>query len=111
MGYRKIVDYLNENGYRNRDGKVFAVSTIQRILSNSIYIGLKRYKNAVGGMQPFNERLRIISDELFSQAEQIRNKRISNIKEQDKSDIQRTDIYTLAERTKRFHPGIYQIHQ
>lgn len=90
MGYRKIVDYLNDNGYRNRDGKVFVVSTIQRILSNSIYIGLKRYKNAEGGMQPFNEKLRIIPDELFNQAEQIRNNRSSNIKEQDKSDIPRT---------------------
>lgn len=90
MGYRKIADYLNENGYRNRDGKVFVVSTIQRILSNSIYIGLKRYINAAGGMQPFNERLRIISDEIFSQADQIRNTRSSNIKEQDKSAIPRT---------------------
>lgn len=90
MGYRKIVDYLNENGYRNREGNVFVVSTIQRILSNSIYIGLKRYKNAVGGTQPLNEKLRIISDELFNQAEQIRNNRSSNIKEQDKSDIPRT---------------------
>ena len=90
MGYRKIVDYLYDNGYRNRDGKVFVVSTIQRILSNPIYIGLKRYKNAVGGTQPFNEKLRIISDELFYQAEQIRNNRSSSLKEQDKSSIPRT---------------------
>ncbi|RUL51921.1 recombinase family protein [Lysinibacillus antri] len=90
MGYRKIADYLNENGYRNRDGKVFVVTTIQRILSNPIYIGFKRYKTAVGGTQPFNENLRIISDELFSQAEQIRNIRSSNIQEQDKSGIPRT---------------------
>lgn len=89
MGYRKIADYLNENGYRNREGKVFMVSTIQRILSNSIYVGLKKYKNAKGGIQPFNEKLRIIPDELFSQAEQIRNNRSSSIKEQDKFDIPR----------------------
>ena len=90
MGYRKIADYLNEKGFRNRDGKVFVVSTIQRILSNSIYIGLKRYINAAGGTQPFNEKLRIIPNELFSQAEQIRNNRRSTIKEQDKSNIPRT---------------------
>lgn len=90
MGYRKIVDYLYDNGYRTRDGNVFTVSTIQKILSNSIYIGLKRYKAAVGGMQPYNETLRIISDELFSQAQQIRNNRNSKITEQDKSDIPRT---------------------
>ena len=90
MGYRKIADYLNENGFRNRDGKVFVVSTIQRILSNSIYIGLKRYKNAVGGTQPFNEKLKIISDELFHQAEQIRKSRSSKMNEQDKSTIPRS---------------------
>ena len=41
-------------------------------------------------MQPFSEKLRIIPDELFNQAEQIRNKRSSNSKEQDKLDIPRT---------------------
>lgn len=90
MGYRKIADYLNERGYRTREGKVFVVSTIQRILSNPIYIGRKRYKTALGGTQPYNEKLRIISDELFKQAEQIRKSRQKQIKEQDKSGIPRT---------------------
>lgn len=90
LGYRKIADYLNEHGYRNRDGKVFVVSTIQRILSNPIYIGLKRYKTALGGTQPYNEKLRIISDELFYQAQQIRNVRRESNRERDKSGIPRT---------------------
>ena len=90
MGYRKIADYLNENGFRNRDDKVFVLTTIQRILSNPIYIGFKRYKAAVGGTQPFNEKLKIITDELFSQAEQIRTIRSNNIEEQDKTGIPRT---------------------
>lgn len=90
MGYRKIVDHLNEKGYRNRDGKVFGVSTIQRILSNPIYIGMKRYKGfdgEEGATQPYNEKLRIVSDDIFNQAEQIRNARSDKLKEQDKTGI------------------------
>jgi site-specific DNA recombinase len=90
MGYRKIVDYLNSNGYRNRDGKIFGVSTIQRILVNPIYIGKKRYEGfngAEGETQPYNEKLRIIPDDLFNQAEQVRTKRKRKINEQDKSEI------------------------
>lgn len=90
MGYRKIADYLNQHGFRTRDGKGFVVSTIQRILSNPIYIGLKRYKTAAKGTQPYNEKLRIIPDELFYEAEQIRNIRRNSIKKQDKSCIPRT---------------------
>lgn len=90
MGYRKIVDYLNEHGYRNRDGKVLGISTIQRILSNSIYVGKKRYKGfdgKVGDTQPYNEKLRIISDDMFKQSEQIRNTRREKLKAQDKTGI------------------------
>ncbi|QBK25507.1 recombinase family protein [Ureibacillus thermophilus] len=90
MGYRKIADYLNEHGFRTRDGSIFVVSTIQRILSNPIYIGYKRYKSALGGTQPFNEKLKIISDELFYQAERIRKVRHNSIEKQDKSSIPRT---------------------
>ncbi|MGG2109668.1 recombinase family protein [Lysinibacillus pakistanensis] len=92
MGYRKIIEYLHLNGYRTREGKVFGISTIQRILLNPIYIGLKRYQGAdgeEGATQPYNEKLRIISDDLFKQAEQIRLKRSGGIKEQDKSEIPR----------------------
>lgn len=89
MGYRKIVDYINENGFRNKDGKVFGVSTIKRILSNPIYIGLKRYEGADGSTQPYNEKLRLLTDDLFKQAEQIRNTRNNKIKQQDKTAIPR----------------------
>ena len=90
MGYRKIVDYLNNKGYRNRDGNVYGVSTIQRILANPIYIGKKRYKGfsgEEGNTQPYNERLRIIPDEVFKEAEQIRHARSRNLTRQDKEGI------------------------
>ncbi|MGM9957273.1 MAG: recombinase family protein [Peribacillus sp.] len=90
MGYRKIVDYLNNKGYRNRDGNVYGVSTIQRILANPIYIGNKRYKGfngEDGNTQPYNEKLRIIPDEVFKEAERIRSARSSKLNQQDKEGI------------------------
>jgi site-specific DNA recombinase len=90
MGYRKICEYLNSNGYRTRDGIEFGVSTVQRILSNPIFIGLKRYKSfdgKDGDTQPYNEKLRIVSDEIFKKAEDIKNKRKNLLSEQDKSGI------------------------
>lgn len=89
MGYRKIVDFLHVNGYRNRDGEVYGVSTIKRMLDNPIYIGKKRYNSYDGEMteQPYNEGLRIISDETFQQAQEIKVKRREKLKDQEKSGI------------------------
>ena len=84
-GYRKIVDKLNEK-YKARNGKEFGINQIQRILSNTIYIGLKNYNSFDGSMttQPYNEKLRIISDEMFHKAEEIRNKRSKKLKGQER---------------------------
>lgn len=89
MGYRKIVDYLYKEGYRTRDGKVFGISTIQRMLENPIYIGRKKYNSFDGEMteQPYNEKLRIVSDDIFYQAQEIRQKRRSKLNNQDKAGI------------------------
>ena len=89
MGYRKIIDYLNLNGFRTRAGKIFGVSTIQRMLENPIYIGRKRYKSFDGTMteQPINEMLRIISDDTFNQVLEIKRKRKEKLNEQDKLGI------------------------
>lgn len=89
MGYRKIVDYLNTKGYRTRDGKIIGVSTIQRMLDNPIYIGRKRYNCFDGQMteQPFNPKLRIVSDDIFNQAQEIKNKRKEKLNDQDKTGI------------------------
>ncbi|MDF0728919.1 recombinase family protein [Cytobacillus sp. S13-E01] len=89
-GYRKIVDYLNENGYRTRENKHFGVSTIQRILQNPVYIGKKRYKSyrgKDGDTQPYNEKLHIIDTDLFEKAQQIKNMRKNALTEQDKTGI------------------------
>lgn len=89
-GYRKIADYLSENGYKNRKGKAFGISTIQRLLDNTIYVGRKRYKSfegKEGDTQPYNEKLRIVSDEVFRKVQEIKNKRKSSLNEQDKTGI------------------------
>ncbi len=89
MGYRKIVDYLYKEGFRNRVGEVYGVSTIQRMLDNPIYIGRKKYHSFDGQMtqQPYNENLRIVSDDTFYQAQEIREKRRRKLHNQDKSGI------------------------
>ena len=89
MGYRKIVDYLYMNGYRNQKGKGYGISTIQRILQNPLYIGRKRYKSFDGEMteQPYDEALRIISDDIFYQAQEIRKQKREKLKDQDKQGI------------------------
>lgn len=90
MGYRKIADYLHNKGYRNRAGKVLGVSTIQRILANPIYIGKKRYKgfqDEEGNTQPYNEKLHIILEDVYKEAEKIRNARSNKLQQQDKRGI------------------------
>lgn len=89
-GYRKIVDYLNSNGYRSRDNVLFGVSTIQRILENPIYIGKKRYKSfrgKDGDTQPYKEELHIVPDELFEKAQEIKKKRRDALKTDTKKGI------------------------
>ena len=90
MGVRKIVEYLNVNGYRNRENELFVTVSIDRILKNPVYIGKKRYVSfdgKKGDTQPYNEKLRIISDDDFNMAQKIREARSKRLKPQDKSDI------------------------
>ncbi|MGG7619537.1 recombinase family protein [Bacillus coreaensis] len=88
-GFRKIVDYLNENNYRTREGKPFIKSTISRILENEKYCGtLIRNKYDTGVVfhkkktpkkRPENEWViheervpAIIEKDIFQKAQEIR---------------------------------------
>jgi site-specific DNA recombinase len=89
-GYRRIVDYLNENGYRNRNNQVFRINLVQRILENPIFIGRKRYKSfkgSEGDTQPYNETMRIIPDEIFNKVQEMKQRKKDSINEQDKTGI------------------------
>lgn len=89
-GYRKITDYLNEHGYKTREENLFSVSTVSKILDNPIFIGRKRYKSfkgKEGDTQPYNEKLRIISDDVFYKVQDMKHKRSDALHDQDKSSI------------------------
>lgn len=46
-GYNKIVDILNDKGFRTSKGNVFTVSTVKDILKNEKYTGAYIYNKAV----------------------------------------------------------------
>lgn len=89
MGYRKIVDKLNDEGYKSRNGKQWRVNTVQRAIINPICIGLVKYNSFDGELefQPYNEKLRIVSDEIYYKAEDIRTRRKDSLHDQDKEGI------------------------
>ncbi|WP_299831812.1 recombinase family protein [uncultured Metabacillus sp.] len=86
-GSGRISQYLNEHGYKNREGKVWRDNTILRMLRNPIYIGRKRYNykdkndknktntNEEWKLQPKNEDLVIIDEQDFYKVQQIMDMR------------------------------------
>lgn len=85
FGRHKIASYLNERGYLNHLGKKFNDKFIHRLLSNTIYIGKKRYGtkgldtvNLEYRTQPYNEELRIIDNDLFYKSLEMISKRKTN---------------------------------
>ena len=43
LGVKEIVKWLNARGYRTRRGKTFGVGSIHKLLTNTIYIGRRRF--------------------------------------------------------------------
>jgi len=89
-GYRRIVEHLNSKGYKNRNDSEFRTNLIKRILSNPIFIGRKRYKShdgEDGDTQPYNEDLRVISDDTFYEVQKLMEKKSNSLKPQDKSNL------------------------
>ncbi|HEX2337634.1 MAG TPA: recombinase family protein, partial [Hyphomicrobiaceae bacterium] len=39
LGVKEVVKWLNRNGYRTRRGQTFAVGSVHKILTNTVYIG------------------------------------------------------------------------
>jgi hypothetical protein len=59
-------------------------------LDNPIFIGRKRYKSfkgKKGDTQPYNEKLRIISDEVYYKVQEMKKKRNDALHDQDKEGI------------------------
>lgn len=88
-GTHIITNKLNELGYKNRSGKPHRSNTVARILKNPIYIGRRAFNKYTATRdtiivndksdwqyQPYNENLRIISDEDFQKANSTLAKRV-----------------------------------
>ncbi len=79
--YREVAEWLNETGYRTRDGNRFSKDTIADMLRNPFYMGKIVYKQGQrrqgvgeifeGQHQP------IVSEELWNRCAQVRDQRSS----------------------------------
>ncbi|MDY7222121.1 recombinase family protein [Halalkalibacterium halodurans] len=87
-GRHRIAAYLNERGYVNHYGKKFTDKFVNRVLTNPIYKGRKRYSftNEDGirdtALQDYNPELDIVGEELFD----LSMKRIGERKEKLKNE-------------------------
>ncbi len=83
FGYKKIVNFLNENNYRGKQGRVFSISTVRSILTRRLYTGYMESninsKNQIikGNHEP------IISEKLWNT---VNKKSIETSKIQPKTD-------------------------
>lgn len=76
----QIRNYLNENGYRTQEGKLFGSSYIARLIQDDIYIGTYRFKTeGYDDIVVENCIPAIIDRETFEKANQMKEKnRVNN---------------------------------
>lgn len=84
-GSYRMADYLNSHGVRTHNNSKFQCNTVNRILKNRLYCG---YLVSGGVESPYIERLHIIDENIFDQAQFILSQR-SN-KNEEKKQIART---------------------
>jgi len=78
MGFRKIADTLNKEGYRTKRSRLFGHDYIRRILTNPVYIGVVRHQ-LKGGKEYYEVKgihEPIISKELFDKVREKMNKHV-----------------------------------
>ena len=66
----KIIQDLNNHGYKTKRGNKFNKNSLHRMLKNKKYIGIYEYK----GQEMPNKIPRIVSDQLFKKVQQIMEK-------------------------------------
>lgn len=84
-GSYRMADYLNSHGIRTHNNSKFQCNTVNRILKNRLYCG---YLVSGGVESPYIERLHIIDENIFDQAQFILKQRSS--KNEEKQQIART---------------------
>lgn len=92
IGFRRISNYLNENGMTSRNGKQFRISALKKLISNEKYAGILVRNKWTSGVvfskhSPkqkhsdyiFHEAIpAIISEETFNLATKIRESKVSH---------------------------------
>ena len=71
-GAQRLCRFLHDNGIKSRDGKGFPNTSLNRMIKNVLYTGI--IKNGDSQSQYIDE-LRIIDDNVFSQAQEIMRQR------------------------------------
>lgn len=84
-GSYRMADYLNSHGIRTHNNSKFQCNTVNRILKNRLYCG---YFVSGGVESPYIEKLQIIDENVFEQAQFILKQRSS--KNEEKQQIART---------------------
>lgn len=84
-GSYRMADYLNSHGIKTHNNSKFQCNTVNRILKNRLYCG---YLVSGGVESPYIERLHIIDENIFDQAQFILKQRSS--KNEEKQQIART---------------------
>jgi len=74
-GRSRIAGYLNEHGFKNRQGGIWCEASIGTILHNIQYMGILRSGDSIS--EPF-EALRIITPEIFEKAQTIMKTRLTS---------------------------------
>ncbi|MBS4538253.1 recombinase family protein [Clostridium sp. D2Q-11] len=73
-GYKKIADILNAQGYRKKNGGMWHINAIKRILTNPVYKGFIKYK---GEVYPGNHK-GIVNEKLYDETQILIKKRSTN---------------------------------
>lgn len=105
-GSYRMADYLNSHGIRTHNNSKFQCNTVNRILKNRLYCG---YLVSGGVESPYIERLHIIDENIFDQAQFILKQRSS--KNEEKQQIARTTkgstllsgIYTVLTAVRKWY--------
>lgn len=64
-GKKEIVDDLNNRGYRTRQGKLFTIDSLSRMLTNKKYIGVFHYSDIEGEIEVEGACPAIIDKDIF----------------------------------------------
>lgn len=120
-GGQKITKYLNEHGYKTRNGKEFRHNRISGMLRNPVYMGYKRYgtvKNLHNhkreyvsreewNLQSYNKDLDIIGESAFMQIQKLLDARKVCCKEgnETKELVTTSSKYALASGLVVCHCG------